>query len=291
MRKKQAWETLFPMSLSLNRWVEKQIHLKHIWKNKQSISSLSSFIPRIEQHLQTPYSHLLLLKLSSVWNERQNLLQYPWGLVPGHPSDVQIQGCSSPLYKRVQYGWPSCLEMANTCLISSPGCRIRALPTEGSADPLVLSPELLVGHGEADESSRKNEHTHTQDINFCTQFQRPTHSSSLSNPQIQAQHPVLWPLGGSLLLIQASTLSGSLLKLQETRLNENDLAQSNWDLSGQPCRDFDTYSLDTHLLNSAYVLGALLAEEDRCQNSCPQGADILVKGYPFLVLKSLFKNF
>ena len=51
------------------------------------------------------------------------------------------------------------------------------------------------------------------------------------------------------------------------------------------------YSLDTHLLNSAYVLGALLAEEDRCQNSCPQGADILVKEYPFLVLKSLFKIF
>ena len=149
------------------------------------------------------------------------------GLVPGHPSDIQIQGCSSPLYKRVQYGWPSCLEMANTCLISSPGCRVRALPTEESAEPLVLSPEFLVGHGEADESSRKNEHTHTQDISFCTQLQGSTHSGSFSNPQIKVQHPGLWPFGGSLLLTQASTLSGSLLKLQETRLDENDLVQSN----------------------------------------------------------------
>ena len=145
--------------------------------------------------------------------------------------------------------------------------------------------KLTKAHG------KMNTHTHTQDISFCTQLQGSTHSGSFSNPQIKAQHPVLWPFGGSLLLTQASTLSGSLLKLQETRLNENDFVQSNWDLSDQPCRDLNTYSLDTHLLNSAYVLGALLAKEDRGQDSCPQGADILVKGYPFLVLKSLFKIF
>ena len=54
------------MSLSLNRRVEKQIHLKNTQKNKQSISSLPSFTLGIEQYLRPPYPHLLLLKLSSV---------------------------------------------------------------------------------------------------------------------------------------------------------------------------------------------------------------------------------